>query len=116
MLTKTELKAMATQYHREALAMAREHGATLAIVLCIDGLAGVAAAGGQAERAARLLGWTAAIRARIGAPLVQPERADVDRAATAAAALGGKAFDRAYRQGHALDLESAMKQAGELSH
>jgi predicted ATPase len=103
----------AERCHREALAMAREHGATLTIVLCIDGLAGVAAAGGQAERAARLLGSAAAIRARIGAPLVQPERADVDRAASAARrALGGKAFDRAYRHGQALDLDGAMKQAG----
>jgi predicted ATPase len=104
--------AEAERCHREALAMAREYGATLTIVLCIDGLAGVAAAGGQAERAARLLGSAAAIRARIGAPLVQPERADVDRATSAARrALGGKAFDRAYRHGQALDLDGAIKQA-----
>ena len=96
--------AEAERCHREALAMAREQGATVTMVLCIDGLAGVAAAGGQAERAARLLGSAAAIRTRIGAPLVQPERADVDRAASAPRrSLGGKAFDRAYRHGQALD-------------
>jgi hypothetical protein len=43
---------------------------------------------------------------------VQPERADVDRATSAARrALGGKAFDRAYRHGQALNLDGAIKQA-----
>jgi predicted ATPase len=104
--------AEAERCHREALALAREHGEALSVVLCIDGLASVAAASGQAERAARLLGSAAAIRSRSGTPLVQPERADVERVTAAARrSLGGRAFDRAYRQGQTLDLESTMKEA-----
>jgi predicted ATPase len=103
--------AEAERCHREALAMARERGATLTIALGIEGLAGVAAARGHAERAARLLGSAAAIRAQMGAPVVQPERADVDRASTSARrALGHKAFDHAYRDGQALDLDSTLDQ------
>jgi tetratricopeptide (TPR) repeat protein len=103
--------AEAERCHREALGMAREHGAILTIAVGIEGLAGVAAARGEVERAARLLGSAGAIRAQMGAPLVQPEREDVDRAAkTARRGLGDKAFDHAYRDGQALDLDSALKE------
>ncbi|HET7875315.1 MAG TPA: BTAD domain-containing putative transcriptional regulator [Methylomirabilota bacterium] len=100
---------LATEYHLEALSAAREHGAPLPIARCIEGLAGVAAAGGDGERAARLLGSAAGIRDRIGAPLLEPERADVEGAsATARAALGEVAFERAYRAGRALDLDQVL--------
>jgi predicted ATPase/DNA-binding SARP family transcriptional activator len=99
----------AERYHKEALSAVSEHGAPLPIALCIEGLAGVAAASGDAERAAWLLGSAAAMRDRVVAPLLEPERADVDRAsATARAAIGGEAFERARQQGRAADLRRVL--------
>lgn len=101
--------AGAERSHRQALAMAKERGATSAVALGVEGLAGVAAARGDAKRAARLLGSAAAIRAQLGAPLAEPERADVDRATSAARrVLGTRAFDHAYRDGQALNLDGVL--------
>jgi hypothetical protein len=103
--------ALAERCHQEALAAAREHGAPLPIACCIEGLAGVAAAAGDAEQAARLLGAAAAIRNRIGVPLPEPERTDIQLASeTARAVLGGEAFARARQQGQTLDLDRLLDQ------
>jgi hypothetical protein len=97
--------AEAERCHQEALSAAREHGSPLPIARCIQGLASVAAAAGDAEQAARLLGAAAAIRDRIGVPLPEPERTDIEQASeTARAVLGGEAFARVYQQGRTLDL------------
>ncbi len=101
--------AEAERCHREALAAAREHGAPFTIAFCLEGLAGVAAAGGEAERAARLLGSAAGIRDRMGAPLLQPERGDIDRASeTARLTLGDETFERAYQGGRTLRLDQVL--------
>jgi hypothetical protein len=81
--------AEAERCHQEVLSAAREHGAPLPIARCIQGLASVAAAAGDAEQAARLLGAAAAIRDRIGVPLPEPERTDIEQASeTARVVLG----------------------------
>ena len=76
---------------------------------CLEGLAGVAAATGEAEHAARLLGAAADIRERAGVPLLQAERADAEQAAAMArGALGGEGFARAHQQGRMLDVDRML--------
>jgi hypothetical protein len=100
--------AEAERCHQEALSAAREHGAPLPIALCVEGLAGVAAAG-DAEQTARLLGAAATSRDRIGVPLSQPERTDIEQASeTARAVLGDEAFACAYQQGRTLGLNQLL--------
>jgi hypothetical protein len=67
---------------------------------------------GRPERAARLLGASAALRDDMGAPLAPTSRADHDHAANAArAALGEDAFAAAWAVGHAMSLEEAITDA-----
>ncbi len=101
--------AGAARCYREALAVAGEHGAPLPIACCIEGLAGVAAAMGDAEQAARLLGTAATVRERAGAPHGEREPGDADSASVSARrALGDEAFRRAHQQGRTLDLEGVQ--------
>ncbi|MFI0451186.1 BTAD domain-containing putative transcriptional regulator [Actinomadura sp. 6N118] len=87
--------ATARSLHLEGLAAARETGDPRAIALAREGLAGVAAAEGDYEEAAALLGEAAALRESVGAPLPPAERGDVDRITAAVrAALGEEASMR----------------------
>ncbi|MGH8933089.1 MAG: ATP-binding protein, partial [Egibacteraceae bacterium] len=70
--------------HREGLRLAGQLGDPRACALAAEGLAGVAAAVGNPERAALLLGWALAARDSAGAPLPPAERLDVDRIEAAA--------------------------------
>ena len=82
---------------------------------CIDleGLAGVAVAQDQAERAARLCGTAAALRTLIGAPVSPPERARSDRHVSAArAALGDAGFAAAWAAGQTEAQEYVMASNG----
>lgn len=65
--------------HTEGLEVARGTGDPRAVALALEGLAGVASLDGDAERAERLLGEAAAMRAGVGAPLPPAERTDIDR-------------------------------------
>ncbi|WP_084963188.1 BTAD domain-containing putative transcriptional regulator [Thermoactinospora rubra] len=86
--------------HEEGLEAARKTGDPRALALAFEGLAGVEAAAGAAEEAARLLGVAAALRESVGAPLPAAERGDVNRiGATARAALGERRFADAYARG-----------------
>ncbi|MFI6484274.1 BTAD domain-containing putative transcriptional regulator [Nonomuraea sp. NPDC050663] len=78
--------ATARALHEEGLAAAREAGDRRAVALATEGLAGVAAAGGDHESAAALLDEAAALRESVGAPLPPAERADVDRISAAISA------------------------------
>jgi predicted ATPase/DNA-binding CsgD family transcriptional regulator len=81
----------------------------------IDGLAGmavVAARGGSAQAAARLLGAMEAQRAALGYVLELPERERLARAAALARAeLGEERFAAAWTAGQALSLEEAISEA-----
>lgn len=84
-----ELRGDAVQarsWHLAGLEAAREGGDPRSVALAHEGLAGVAALEGDAARARRLLAEAAALRASVGAPLPEAERADVDRISRAAEA------------------------------
>jgi hypothetical protein len=98
--------------HKESLELARRFRSTFDVVICLVGMARVAAMQGQPERAARLLGASAALREEIGAPLSPIARVDHDHASNAArAALGEDAFATALAAGHATPLEEAIADA-----
>jgi tetratricopeptide (TPR) repeat protein len=78
-------------------------------VSCLEGLARVAAMQGRPERAARLLGASAALRDEMGTPLTPIARADHDQASEAAhEALGEAAFEAAWNAGHAMPFEQSI--------
>ena len=75
----------------------------------MEGLARVAAVQGRPERAARLLGASAALREELGTPLSPIVQADHDHALNAArAALGGEAFEAAWTEGSEMTFEEAI--------
>jgi predicted ATPase/DNA-binding XRE family transcriptional regulator len=104
--------ARASELYKESLKLARRYRFTYDAVICLVGMARVAAMQGQPERAARLLGASAAMREQIGAPLSPIAHADHDHAEEAArAALGEEAFATAWAVGHAMPLEEATADA-----
>jgi predicted ATPase/DNA-binding XRE family transcriptional regulator len=104
--------ARASKLYAESLELMRRFGFRSAAVDCLEGVARVAAMQGRPERAARLLGASAALRDEMGAPLVPASRTDHDHAANAArVALGEDAFAAARAVGHAMSLEEAITDA-----
>jgi non-specific serine/threonine protein kinase len=104
--------AGALAHYRESLALAGDSGHRLWQADALEGVAAVAAAWGQPERAARLHGAAAAVREQMGEavpPWVRPAR-ERDLAA-ARAALAPDAFDAAWAAGAALPLEAAVAEA-----
>lgn len=96
----------------ESLAMRRELGDKSGIGHCLAGLAGLAAAQAQPERAGRLLGASAALLETIGALLSPGDRAIYETSLTSArAALGEERFEAAVAVGRAMTLEQAMAYA-----
>src|SRR6266571_7731905 len=96
--------------YAEMLEWTRRHGGSpSAAAGVLEGLAGLAGAKGDPERAALLLGAAAAGRRSAGVPLSPGERVDVDRtAATAREALGEEGFAWALARGEALPLREAI--------
>jgi tetratricopeptide (TPR) repeat protein len=95
--------------HRESLRLARDLPGELLLALALEGLACVAAARRQPQRAAVLLGVAEAIRARTGTLLPSQERADVERAAGAAVdELGQEAFDGLMERGRRMSIQEAV--------
>ena len=87
-------------------------GKAFETVACLEGLARVAAAQGRPERAARLLGASAALREEMGTPLSPIVRADHDHASNAAReALGGEAFEAAWAVGRATPFDESILDA-----
>jgi hypothetical protein len=83
-------------------------GCTLGVAACLDGLASVANARGQARRAAQLLGAASAARDAAGAILSPTARTAQERAALAAsAAFGDVCFLEMWDAGRALPLAYA---------
>jgi hypothetical protein len=86
------------------------------IAITLEDLACLAAAEGQMERAACLLGAATALRATIGAPQAEPERIAAEQAgAKARAALGDEAWVATLAAGGALPLAEAIAYALEAS-
>jgi tetratricopeptide (TPR) repeat protein len=89
--------------------MWRYVGRAYETVSCLEGLARVAAMQGRPERAAWLLGASAAVRDEMGTPLTPISRVDHHHAtATAREALGEVAFEAAHAEGHATPFEDLM--------
>src|SRR5262249_14319975 len=77
--------------------------------LCLAGVAEVAAAMGQPERAAHLLGAAEAALKATDADLWPAERTDYERSATAVReAMSEETFAASWAEGHALSLEQAI--------
>jgi hypothetical protein len=76
------------------------------IVANLEGVAGVAAADGQPERVARLLGTAEALRETIGAPMSPADQAQVERVVAAARAQYDEAmWQAAWNAGRAMSME-----------
>ena len=92
--------------YRQALDVAAPTGDRAATALALEGLAEVAAARGEAEHAAMLLGAAASWRAG-GGFRFQGEPVDVERAGEQARArLGDRAFAEAFERGRTLSVEA----------
>lgn len=106
--------AQAAIRFRESLDIAREVGDKRSVINALNGLAGVAAATAQAQRAARLFGAGEALLESIGGVLYPSDRIDYDRDVTAArAALDEATFNAAWQQGRAMTWEIAASYAVE---
>lgn len=104
--------AGAARIYRESLAVFRDVGTKWDCVACIEGLATVAGAQGNALRAVRLWSSAVAIREAMGAPLPPIDRPARDTAlANLRAALGGPSFEALWSEGWALPLEQAIAEA-----
>jgi predicted ATPase len=108
--------AAARSVHREGLEHASRIGDPRAVALALEGLAGVAGATGDAERAALLLGAAGAMRESAGGPLPPAERIDVDRIQAAARrVLGETRLGEHLRRGAALPADQAVALARSTS-
>jgi hypothetical protein len=101
--------AAAESVHREGLDHAEWTSDPRAVALALEGLAGVACASGDAERAALLLGAAGEMRESAGGPLPPAERVDVDRTEAAARRVLGEArLGECMERGATLSAEQAV--------
>ena len=105
--------AGAQRFSEECLALAVELGHTMFIGASLVSFAEIAAARGDSERAARLLGAAERVVDLMGGPgAIGAVRPDISPArSTARAALGEPAFESALAAGRALTLEQAVAYA-----
>jgi hypothetical protein len=103
------LLKLAQQRYEEGLSLSRKLGHANMVARCVAGLAGVALAGGDTARAARLLAWA---QAQFDALPPFLSRYDIDDyrriADEARAALGKAAFQQQWRAGQAATLDSLL--------
>jgi tetratricopeptide (TPR) repeat protein len=101
--------ARASELYEESLRLGLRFGFTHHVVVPLEGMARVAAVQGRPQRAARLLGTSAALRDEMGLPLTLVERTDHEYAVNAARTkLGEEAFEEASARGYATPLEKAI--------
>jgi predicted ATPase/class 3 adenylate cyclase len=104
--------ARAVLHYEESLGISIELGIPWFTALCLERLAGVAAATGNAERAARVFGTAGTLREAIAAPMPAYFRALYKRdLADTRARLGEERFETAWSEGHAMPLEKAISTA-----
>jgi predicted ATPase/DNA-binding CsgD family transcriptional regulator len=109
--------ARAATLFAEGLALFTELGDRRIIALALDGVAGIAIAWGQPERAARLFGAAAGLREADGLPVDPASRAAHGRGVAATrAALGEDAFAAAWASGATLPLSAAVAEATEANN
>jgi hypothetical protein len=97
----------ATALYEECLTLYQHVGDRWGSAVCLEGLAAVASAQRQPERAVQLFAAAAALREAIGAPLSPADQAGYDRTIAALrATLGADGFAAAWALGRTLPLES----------
>jgi non-specific serine/threonine protein kinase len=102
----------ALDLYKESVRILREVSDKRPIAECLEGMANVACMQGQAERAARLYGAAATLRAAIGAPMSPSERPVYDRMFAAVRnALGDQALSAYFAAGEIMGLEQAIEYA-----
>jgi hypothetical protein len=102
----------ARRWYGEAFVMARRLADDRAAALAAEGLAAVAAAAGDGQLAAMLLGHVTHLRAASGNPVQAGERLDVDRAERSARALlGDDDYQRALEAGRDVDIDELLERA-----
>jgi hypothetical protein len=96
---------------RECLTIARELKDPDTMIVGLERFADLAAATHAPRRAAMLWGTTVRLREELG--LLIPRRKGARRSAAAAAraVLGDSAFDQAWREGSAMELQEAVRYA-----
>jgi non-specific serine/threonine protein kinase len=111
-LLKSGALVHATVVLREALVLSQQVGSTWYATAALEGLAGLAAARGDWERSARLLGASEILAVGSGLALHPFDRARNRRyAAAARARLGEAEFAAAWDAGHGLTPEQAIAEA-----
>jgi tetratricopeptide (TPR) repeat protein len=94
----------------EALRIRRKFGFMLGVATTLAGLAGVASARMQPDRAARLLGASAALLSSLGATLYRADRQEYDRTMSAVqTALGEARYVAALDEGKRMPLDQAIE-------
>ena len=104
-------RGRAAEMYRESLALFADITDKWVASECLEGLAAVALADGDRDRAARLFGTVEAARERYGITMARPDRAG--QAATAAAArdeLSGGSTAAAWAAGAVIPLEQAIEE------
>jgi tetratricopeptide (TPR) repeat protein len=98
----------------ESLTIAADLRDPLATAEVLESFAELAVAKDASRRAGTILGVAARLREEMGLPIPGNEEHDHKRVAAAArAALGDAAFDQAWREGGAMELEEAVRYASD---
>ena len=101
--------ADAAGLYKESLRVFHGLGEKKNIIYQLQGLVTIARLGGNAYKAARLLGAADGLRQMIGLPLAPGDQSDVERDMTAVREqLGEVVFQQEYNQGLAMTLEEAV--------
>jgi hypothetical protein len=100
----------AARYFREALVLASEAADKTSSAYCMQGLAAVAGARSETQRAARLLGAAEALLEAAGTPIYVTADHDLHQRVESAARekLGEKQWTAAWDEGRAMGFEEAV--------
>lgn len=102
----------ARELHAESLRIKRDLDAVIGICFSLESIASLAAAEKKWTRAATLLGAAHALRARIAAPMPEPDRVPMEAAMERARRAEGKeTIERAWARGAGLTTEAAIQLA-----
>jgi hypothetical protein len=95
----------------------KERGSKIGVVYALEGLASLAVAQGQPERAQRIFAWADDRREAIGDKRPPVEQAGIDRDLTVIhSQLDEATIDAAQAEGRAMTLEQAIASALEEDH
>jgi DNA-binding CsgD family transcriptional regulator len=100
----------AAELLKEGLALAQELEKGDFLAMCLEGLAGLAGAEKEAQRAARLFGAAETLREAIGVPIPPADSPDYDRdVAAARSQLEEAEWEEAWAEGKAMTLEEVIE-------